>query len=180
MLLDVRYSRLTFVPRIMRSMPPSVRWLFFVGHPQLTDISSDVYANWTNLLSLWLGDNALSHIVDLSNNQIAAIPEADFGNLPMLRTLYLHNNAIRVFPSTLLQVKPNLVLTLNHNPITTIADTVGLSVHIASTPFCAATTASACYDDCAPSCGRLFVGNYLCDRSCNTTACAFDGGDCHF
>ncbi|KDO23360.1 hypothetical protein SPRG_11452 [Saprolegnia parasitica CBS 223.65] len=194
MLLDVRYSRLSSVPRIMRSMPPSVRWLFFVGHPQLTDISSDVYANWTNLLSLWLGENALSHvrptdiaqltllqIVDLSNNQIAAIPEAEFGDLPMLRTLYLHNNAIRVFPSTLLQAKPNLVLTLNHNPITTIADTVGLSVHIASTPFCTATTASsACYDDCAPSCGRLFVGNYLCDRSCNTTACAFDGGDCHF
>ncbi|EQC27558.1 hypothetical protein SDRG_14614 [Saprolegnia diclina VS20] len=194
MLIDVRYSQLASVPYILRSMPPSVRWLFLVGHPKLVDIPSDVYANWTNLLSLWLGDNALPHvrprdiaqmtslqILDLSSNQIADIPETELGALPLLRTLYLHNNAIRIFPSTLLRAKPNLLLSLNHNPIATIAEIVGRSVHVASTPFCTATPmTSACYEDCAPSCGMPFVGNYLCDLGCNTTACAFDGGDCDF
>ncbi|OQR94243.1 hypothetical protein ACHHYP_01585 [Achlya hypogyna] len=188
--ISIRGSRLEQVPRILAPAPPGVRWIFIVDS-LLTYIPTSAWESWTSLLSLWLGDNGLTNIpaivwenmtslqiLALNNNALSTIPEAELSRLPQLHTLHLHNNQLVTFPATLLAAHPTLQITLNHNPIASI-ESLYPNAQVASTLWCKSQPVSdVCYADCAETCGRPVVGNYLCDLSCNTTTCQYDEGDC--
>ncbi|OQS06743.1 hypothetical protein THRCLA_01223 [Thraustotheca clavata] len=198
MLFDIHYSQLTKVPKILSPINPKVRWIYLVGN-MIQSIPLEIWQSWYNAMSIWLSENQLREIphgalqvisgleiLALNNNQLLEIPENELIQLSSLNTLYLEVNQISKFPSSLIQANSNLRIYLNHNPILSIPSTFNtalssMKVQVASTPFCfsnASFSVQICYQDCAPTCGRIHLFNYLCDHSCNTSTCNFDQGDC--
>ncbi|KAF0720132.1 Aste57867_544 [Aphanomyces stellatus] len=198
LIVQIRYSQLKFVPLVLHNASSSWSTLYLTGAP-IGDIPPWILDNWANLGSLWLSETNMTFIpptilhmpyletLAVDGNNLSSIPP-ELASRLYLRNLYLDRNNIATFPTALVLANPSVRLSLNHNPIQDIPSSVwprlGPLVDVASTPFCSISTsahqlgASVCALDCATTCSRSHRGNYLCDLSCNTTECGYDGGDC--
>ncbi|KDO23361.1 hypothetical protein SPRG_11453 [Saprolegnia parasitica CBS 223.65] len=198
MLVHLRHApHLTSLPEVLSAPPPTLRFLYVAECP-LSTISGAVFQKWTHLLSLRLPATGLTTLppeigglsivssLDLGYNALTALPIELGTIIPHLAELYLDQNALSVLPLSRLSSNPKLGLYLNRNPIPSLCSD-GCAwgrLDMTNTLYCNTTTTSGtqgvCGNDCASVCSRDRVTDYFCDAACNTTACAFDGGDCLF
>ncbi|KDO15758.1 hypothetical protein SPRG_18702 [Saprolegnia parasitica CBS 223.65] len=200
----IRYSQLAALPVALASPPSHLVGIFLDSAP-IVDVPIAVWANWTQLSSLWLCNISLQVLPEsiaalqnlqflvLSSNNVSRLPHA-LRTMPLLQKLYMDANPITEFPVTLLTANPTLDLALDQTQIATIPDTPAVRaalakgrVHLRSTPFCmreqgnhfaAMLSPGMCEAACAPFCADARRGNRFCDAPCNVAACAFDNGDC--
>ncbi|KDO27024.1 hypothetical protein SPRG_07737 [Saprolegnia parasitica CBS 223.65] len=198
MLVHLRHApHLTSLPEMLSAPPPTLRFLY-VGECPLSSISGAVFQKWTHLLSLRLPATGLTTLppeigalsivssLDLGYNALTALPIELDAIMPHLAELYLDQNALSVLPLSFRSTYPKLRLYLNRNPIPSWGSD-GCAwdrLDMTNTLYCNTTTTSGlqgvCGNDCASVCSRGRVTDYFCDTACNSTACAFDGGDCLF
>ena len=107
------------------------RLIFSAMHT--TTIPDSYFENFTNLISLSLGNNRLSdlntrnmaglshlQVIHLKNNQLNPLPPLHQW-LPNLRRLHAQGNGISVLPPSLVEYLPNLLyLHLQHNELSTV------------------------------------------------------------
>ncbi|KDO23377.1 hypothetical protein SPRG_11469 [Saprolegnia parasitica CBS 223.65] len=188
MRFEVRYSALATVPQILYDPAASLKWVYLIGS-QLHDVPDDV--RWRNLISIWLSEGTFTrvppHILRLNQievlamdrNQIDSLPDTMATSLPSLLWLYMESNALTSFPASL--VTPRRHLYFGGNPIAEIpSNSSSARLHMAGSTYCSAQGAHGvgCHTLCAPGCSAMLLQNYLCDRPCNVSACAYDAGDC--
>ncbi|KDO33930.1 hypothetical protein SPRG_01809 [Saprolegnia parasitica CBS 223.65] len=199
-MLILRYSNLSSIPPALQAPGDALRVLHFIGSP-VGDVPGPVWANWTQLTTLWLSDTQMSRIPDaiadltsledlvLSANRITSLPPSLL-QLATLRRLALDSNPIATFPQALLEAKPKLELALDHTQISAVPDSTVVRAAIASgavqlhaTPFCATAVGAsfasgACSPTCSSTCSVFHWRDDFCDPLCYSPSCAFDGGDC--
>lgn len=130
-------------------------------------------------------------LVSLSGNPIEELSPV---SLPRaIEYLFIGNAKLQQLPSNLFQILPNLrSVHLDNNNISSLPPSVtqGFSkmeaVDLAHNPVCNSTQSKSwpkpyCRNNCNPICQDIFfVQNTHCNIECNTSSCAFDGGDCLF
>ncbi|EQC27559.1 hypothetical protein SDRG_14615 [Saprolegnia diclina VS20] len=195
MLVHLRHAPyLTLLPEVLSAPPPTLRFLYVAECPLMT-IAGAVFQNWTNLLSLRLvamglttlppeiGDLPIVSSIDVGYNRLTALPRELDKITARLFELYLDQNALLEFPLSARSNYPKLEVFLNRNPIPSLCSD-GCAwgrLDMTNTLYCNTTTQSGvCGTDCASACSHGRITDYFCDTACNTSACAFDGGDCLF
>ncbi|KAF0701015.1 Aste57867_8461 [Aphanomyces stellatus] len=190
MALSIRYSKLTVVPTIFRTLPVNMAYLRLEG-ASIPAIPDTFYRAWETIP--WIA---------LNNLNLTSFPAALDGST--LEQLELRGNRIDVMPKdwlppapmTLIDLSANTlvdgpwswakhgrVLELSSNPILTCnnIDPTYLTtryVVLDDTPYCASSLGVDCQSKCNSLCQTKMIGDGRCDWACFSDKCSFDGGDC--